>query len=73
MQFKWTDIEKDAFTKIKTEISHVTSLRSPNFDKDFILYTFASNNSLAAVLTQKEEGELNSLFHLWELVCKVLN
>ena len=25
-------------------------------DKDFILYTFASDDSLAAVLTQKEDG-----------------
>ena len=57
MQFKWTDIEKDAFYKIKTAIAHAPSLRSPDFDKDFILYTFASDNSLAAVLTQKEEGE----------------
>ena len=64
MQFKWTDIEKDAFTKIKTAIAHAPSLRSSDFDKDFILYTFSSDNSLAAVLMQKEEGEMNSLFHL---------
>ena len=56
VQFKWTDIEKDAFTKIKIEIAHTPSLRSPNFDKYFILYTFTSDNSLVAVLTQKEEG-----------------
>ena len=56
MQFKWTDIEKDAFTKIKTTIAHAPSLRSPDFDKDFILYTFASDNSIAAMLMQKEEG-----------------
>ena len=31
-------------------------LKSPNFEKDFILYTFASDISLAAVLTQKQEG-----------------
>ena len=57
VQFKWTNIEKDAFTKIKTVVAHAPSLRSPDFDKDFILYTFASDNSLAVVLTQKEEGE----------------
>ena len=45
-----------AFNKIKAEIAHAPSLKIPNFDKDFILYTFASNNSLAATLTQKEEG-----------------
>ena len=55
-QFKWTDIEKNAFSKIKTVVAHAPSLKSPNFDKDFILYTFASDDSLAAVLTQKEDG-----------------
>ena len=41
---------------IKTAVVHAPSLRSLDFDKDFILYTFASDNSLAVVLTQKEEG-----------------
>ena len=55
VQFKWTDLEKNAFSKIKTSISHAPSLKSPNFERDFILYTFASDDSLAAVLTQKED------------------
>ena len=55
VQFKWTNLEKSAFNKIKTAIAHATSLKSPNFEKDFVLYTFASNNLLAAMLTQKEE------------------
>ena len=42
--------------KIKTVVAHAPSLKSPDFDKDFILYTFASDDSLAAVLTQKEDG-----------------
>ena len=56
VQFKWTDVEKNAFSKIKTAIVHAPSLKSPDFEKDFILYTFASDDSLAAVLTQKEDG-----------------
>ena len=55
-QFKWTDIVKDAFNKIKTVVAHAPSLKILDFDKDFIMYTFASDDSLAAVLTQKEEG-----------------
>ena len=55
-KFKWTDLEKGAFDKIKAEIAHAPSLKSPNFEKDFILYTFTSDDSLAAVLTQKEYG-----------------
>ena len=55
VQFKWTDTEKFSFNNIKAAITHVPSLKSPNFEKDFILYTFASDNSLATVLTQKGE------------------
>ena len=48
-------MEKIAFNYIKVEISHAPSLRSPDFEKDFILYTFSSDNSLATMLTQKGE------------------
>ena len=51
VQFKWTDVEKNAFSKINTSIAHAPSLKSPNFEKDFILYAFTSDNSLEAVLT----------------------
>ena len=56
VQFKWTDVEKNAFSKIKTVVAHAPSLKSPDFEKDFILHTFTSNDSLAAVLTHKEDG-----------------
>ena len=55
IQFKWNDIEKVAFKEIKIAIAHAYSLRSIDFEKDFILYTFASYNSLVVVLMQKEE------------------
>ena len=44
VHFTWTDLEKNAFNKIKTSVSHAPSLKSPNFEKDFILYTFASDS-----------------------------
>ena len=56
VQFKWTDVEKNAFSKVKTVVAHAPSLKSPDFEKDFILYTFAYDDSLASVLTQKEDG-----------------
>ena len=51
VQFKWIDIKKVDFKDIKRAIAHVPSLRSPDFENYFILYTFASDNSLVAVLT----------------------
>ena len=56
VQFKWTDVEKNAFSKIKNSISYAPSCKSTNFEKYFILYSFGSDDSLAAVLTQKEDG-----------------
>ena len=56
VQFKWTNVEKNAFSKIKTAVAHAPSLKSPYFEKYFILYTFPSDDSLAAVLTQNEDG-----------------
>ena len=32
VQFKWTDVEKNEFSKIKTSITHAPSLKSPNFE-----------------------------------------
>ena len=55
-QFNWIEIEKNAFSKIKTDVAHAPSLKIPDFGKYFIMYTFASDDSLAAVLTQKEDG-----------------
>ena len=56
VQFKWNDSEKDTFNKIKSAIAHAPSLGSPDFENDFILYNFSSDNSLVVVLTQKGES-----------------
>jgi hypothetical protein len=48
-------LEKEAFENIKIAIANVPSLRSPDFSKDFLLYTFASEHSLATSLMQKDE------------------
>ena len=55
VRFKWTDTKKRSFKNIKEAIDHVPPLKSPDFEKDFILYTFSSDNSLAVVLTEREE------------------
>ena len=51
VQFKGTDTEKVSFNNIKAEMAHAPSLKIPDFEKDFILYTFVLDNSLAAMLT----------------------
>ena len=53
--FKWTKERKEAFEKIKEAIAEAPTLRSPNFDNEFILYTYAFDHSIVVVLTQKNE------------------
>ena len=53
--FSWGDKEKESFIRIREAIAKAPTLVSPNFRKDFILYTFASDISYAVVLTQKNQ------------------
>jgi hypothetical protein len=54
-EFKWDDEKRDAFNNIKGAISRAPVLQSPDFNRDFSLYTLASDQSLAMVLTQKDD------------------
>jgi hypothetical protein len=54
MLFKWNVIEEEAFNSIKKAIIQAPSLLSPNYDKEFVLYTFASEKSYASMLSQKK-------------------
>ena len=53
--FSWGDKENDSFIRIRESIAEAPTLVSPDFRKDLILYTFASNISYVAVLTQKNQ------------------
>jgi hypothetical protein len=55
VEFKWDDERKNDFNDIKSAISQAPVLRSPDFNRDFSLYSFASDQSLATVLTQKDD------------------
>ena len=55
--FKWTKERREAFENIKESIAEAPSLQIPNFDNEFILYTFSFDHSIVAVLTQKNEEE----------------
>ena len=48
--FRCSNEKKNAFIEIWKTIAESPALMSPDFSKDFILYTFATNFSYAAVL-----------------------
>jgi hypothetical protein len=53
VQYHWGPLESQAFNSIKKTIVEAPSLMSPDFSRDFTLYTFASDWSYVVVLTQK--------------------
>eukprot|EP00253_Pinus_taeda_P009950 PITA_09950 len=53
--FKWGQDEHEAFNLIKQAIINAPSLATPNFSEYFILYTFSSKKSYAAILTQANQ------------------
>lgn len=52
--YKWDERENVAFSCIKRAIIEAPIMYSPDFNKDLFMNTFASDTSLAAVLTQKD-------------------
>jgi hypothetical protein len=54
-EVKWTTEAKESFARIKKVISEAPVLASPDYLKDFLIFSFASEHTIAAVLLQKNE------------------
>jgi hypothetical protein len=54
-EIKWTSESKKFFEDIKVALTKATVLASPNFAKDFILFSFSSEHTIVGVLLQKDE------------------
>jgi len=52
---KWSFETKQAFESIKSALTQTPVLTSPQFDKDFIIFSFASDHTIVVVLLQKDE------------------
>ena len=61
--FNWGQTEKESFQKNLEAISEAPSLLILDFNKDFILYTFTSDISYAAVLTQLNQQNSEVLIY----------
>lgn len=70
-EFKWTDEENEAFTRLKELIAKSTTNKQAYFDSKRLtyLYTDASPSALGAVLVQKGEDEQ---YHVISFASKVL-
>jgi hypothetical protein len=54
-EVKWTVEVKASFARIKKVISEAPVLASPDYLKDFMIFLFSSEHTVAAVLLQKNE------------------
>ncbi|WVZ10308.1 hypothetical protein V8G54_014838 [Vigna mungo] len=52
--FKWTEEAKNAFQKLKTQLSNTLVLALPNFSKEFILEVDAFGQGVGVVLMQDQ-------------------
>ena len=52
---KWYLETKQAFESIKIALTQTPVLTSPQFDKDFIIFSFASEHTTVTVLLQKDD------------------
>ena len=53
--FSWTKEGKHSFELIKEALASTPTLLNPNFSKDFILYAYGNNDSIAAMLVQQND------------------
>jgi hypothetical protein len=54
-EIKWTVEAKASFKRVKKAISEAPVLASPDYTKEFVIFSFASEHTIAAVLLQKKE------------------
>jgi len=52
---KWTVEAKQSFEEIKMALTRTLVFTSPQFDRDFIIFSFALEHTIAAVLLQKDD------------------
>ena len=52
-EIKWTEAARRSFKAIKRDIMEAPTLISPDYTKEFYIFSFASFDTLAAVLLQK--------------------
>ena len=53
--FQWSKEAKKSLISIKQALSEAPALVSRNFDKDFMIFSFASEHTIVGVLLQKNE------------------
>ena len=62
-EVKWTAGSKLYFEKINQALTEAPMLVTPYFSKYFLTFSFSYEDTIVAVLMQKNSEGLNNLFH----------
>ena len=62
---KWIVDVKQSFEEIKMALTRTLVLTSPQFDRDFIVFSFASEHIITAVLLQKDDQGCEKIIALF--------
>jgi hypothetical protein len=54
-EVKWTNEPKESFTQIKRALTEAPVLISPDYSREFLILSFSSFDTVAAVLLQRNE------------------
>jgi hypothetical protein len=54
-EVKWTAEPRESFVQIKRVLTEAPMLISPDYSKDFFIFSFASCDTVATVLLQKND------------------
>lgn len=55
LEIKWIEASRSSFEAIKKAIMEAPTLISPDYTKDFCIFSFTSYDTLVAVLLQKND------------------
>jgi RNase H-like domain found in reverse transcriptase/Reverse transcriptase (RNA-dependent DNA polymerase)/Aspartyl protease/Zinc knuckle len=55
VRYKWTGTQQQAFERLKAHLTSAPILAYPDFEKEFILFTDASDLALGAILSQVDQ------------------
>jgi hypothetical protein len=58
VKFRWESEQQNAFEVLKAALCEAPVLQIPDFDKQFVLETDASDIAISAVVNQRVDGEL---------------
>jgi hypothetical protein len=65
-EVKWTVESRESFNQIKKALTEAPVLVSPDYSKDFLIFSFASFDTVVIVLLQKNDAGLEQAYFLFQ-------